>query len=140
MNKKGFTLVELLAVIVILSVILGMVVINSKYFSDKRKQQDYDNLVNIVLENTKTMVETSYTMSDSIDSVLGDSSNASHKCKLGYSVLVSNNLMDNDIKNPKTGDSLSNSCVLVSFDTNNEYQYKYEFLEECTAMPNCLTN
>ena len=44
MKEKGFTLVELLTVFAILSIILGMVVVNVNNYSSKQRQKDYENL------------------------------------------------------------------------------------------------
>ena len=56
MKEKGFTLVELLTVFAILSIILGMVVVNVNNYSSKQREKDYENLVKIIEENAKVLV------------------------------------------------------------------------------------
>ena len=56
MKEKGFTIVELLTVFAILSIILGMVVVNVNNYSSKQREKDYENLVKIIEENAKVLV------------------------------------------------------------------------------------
>jgi prepilin-type N-terminal cleavage/methylation domain-containing protein len=49
--KKGFTLVELLAVIAILSFITTLVLINAIHYANMRKQRDLENIISIAEEN-----------------------------------------------------------------------------------------
>ncbi len=89
MKEKGFTLVELLTVFAILSIILGMVVVNVNNYSSKQRQKDYENLVKIIEENAKVLVNknedlfvgvTNYASSKVID-VNGNTLNG---CKFSY--------------------------------------------------------
>ena len=135
MKKNGFTLVELLAVIVILAIIMVMVTINVAYFSNKRKEDDYEKMKTLIVENTKQLLETGYI--DEVDSAISNSSSKS--CIINYSNLVSRNLMNDDTKNPINNKPLSTTCVKIMIDENT-YKYNYTFLENCSGIPNCLSN
>ena len=51
MNKKGFTLVELLGVIVILAVIITIAVVSYTGIQDNIKDEQYKNVINYILTN-----------------------------------------------------------------------------------------
>ena len=142
MKKKGFTLVELLAVIIILVIIVGLVVIKSNQYYSSRTNMDYDNLIKIIIENTRTMLETSHTISDKVDKSINRENNASKSCMLNYQVLVDNNYMDSNIKNPKTNNLMSG---YIKIGLSENYEYLIEFVEEISDetsdIPECvLTN
>ena len=73
MKEKGFTIVELLTVFAILSIILGMVVVNVNNYSSKQREKDYENLVKIIEENAKVLVNKNE------DLFVGVTNNASSK-------------------------------------------------------------
>lgn len=55
MNKKGFTLVEILAVIVLIGAVMLLIIPNiTKNFKDAQKELFYDNLLKIYTEATNT--------------------------------------------------------------------------------------
>ena len=123
--KKGFTLVELLAVIALLSVILGIATFSAVKYYNQRKEIDYNNIASLIVDNTKVLVNTNKTISKKVDYNLRNS----HSCKLGYDVLVDNRLMDKDTKNPKTGEVLygNNKYIRIKLNTTTyEYSYKYD--------------
>lgn len=56
LNRKGFTLIELIAVIVIISILLVLIVPSALSSSNKGKEASY----NILVQNIKTAAETYY--------------------------------------------------------------------------------
>ena len=57
MNKKGFTLVELIAVIALLSIIMLLIVPNvANYLNNSKKTLFYDNVVNMFKSATTTFM------------------------------------------------------------------------------------
>lgn len=57
MKKKGFTLVELIAVIALLSIIMLLIVPNvANYLNDSKKTLFYDNVVNMFKSATTTFM------------------------------------------------------------------------------------
>lgn len=53
MNKKAFTLVELLAVIIILSIITTMVTLSVSSYMKEAREQSFDALVNLIESSTE---------------------------------------------------------------------------------------
>ena len=104
MNKKGFTLVELLGVIVILFVVYGIAVIGYKNVSSKIKQTYYDGQEEIILQSASDYY--SYEKNDDIKEI-----NVEELINNGYLEKVydrNNNLCD-----------LDNSKVIIEKDDNN---------------------
>ena len=57
MNKKGFTLVELIAVIALLSIVMLLIVPNvANYLNSSKKTLFYDNVVNMFKSATTTFM------------------------------------------------------------------------------------
>ena len=57
MKKKGFTLVELIAVIALLSIIMLLIVPNvANYLNNSKKTLFYDNVVNMFKSATTTFM------------------------------------------------------------------------------------
>lgn len=132
--KKGFTLVELLAVLVILSIVLGLVSINAIRYYNIRKQQDYENIKALIVDNAKVLVNsTSKKITKTIDSNL----QTSNACRLNYSDLVNYNLMDKDTKNPTTGEIINDTYIKIT--VSDTYDYNYEYVDnDNESLVNCL--
>ena len=126
MRKNGFTLIELLAVFVILSILLGMVVINVNTYSKKQREKDYENLVKIIEENAKVLVNKN---EDLFVGVINNSSkqdiNGNKGCKFSYDLLVDNKLMDKDTINPVDNKKFykNNYLIIVSLKNDGGYNY-----------------
>ena len=133
--KKGYTLVELLAVLAILATIISLVAINAIRYSNSSRERDYENIKKIMVDNSKILVEST---SKHITKVIDDNLQTYTSCKITYSDLVNNNLMTSETKNPKTNELMSNEYVKVTLDSNT-YQYSYEFKEtEESGLINCI--
>lgn len=123
--KKGFTLVELLAVLLILSIILGVAIFNTNYFTNQRKNKDYDNIVAIILENTDLLVNTNNDIHIKVNEKLSKVSS----CKISYKNLIDDNLMDDSTINPKTNKVINlDSYIKVTLKSN--YDFNYEFIDK----------
>ena len=123
MNKKGFTLIEIIAIIILLSVIalitypvINNLIINSK---DELYEKQISELVR--LSNTWTTKNIKkLKMTD------GYTYNLSFE-ELNEQGFIS----DKQVKNPKTGENLP-GCMKVTFNsTNNGYDISYD--EGCTS-------
>ncbi len=124
--RKGFTLVELLGVIVILGLIamIAIPTINSALNSSREKAYD---------EQVRTIVEASRTYM-SKNSLKLPSQAEGNNCCLSVATLQKSGLLtSDDIKNPKyQKDSEEeekkyenfNGSVIITF-TNNKYKYEY---------------
>ncbi len=144
MMKKGYTLVELLAVLVILGIILSIVSLNVLKIFNDRKQRDYDNIVMLIEENTKVLLNTDTKISVEVNDKLQEIENSGSEvisCNLSYNELVKSGLMDADTKNPITG-KVINSKSYIKITLTEDYDYNYEFVyvdEGANFTNNCLS-
>ena len=143
MKKKGFTLIELLAVIAILGTIIAIVTMSAVKISNMRREQDYTNIKNIIVSNTKANVEASYTISDQVDASLSQNG---EKCKIDYAYWISERLIDESTENPvnekEPGKSIKDTCVKVTKNSTT-YQYQYDFIDnksDCDALNTCFVD
>ena len=108
MKKNGFTLVELLAIITILTVIMILVLPNFSSSVNDRKEKEYNKLINTIENAAK--VYHSYNQD---------------RTKVSINELVNQEFLTSEIKNP-INDELISGCVFFSKDENgmNTYTYK----------------
>ena len=119
--KKGFTLVELLAVLVILSVVSMLVFPNVVKIIANSKEKLYQSQIrdiesigkNFAMEHTELLdsnhINPTYVTIDALKNA-------------GY-------LEMDKISNPKTGEEI-NGCVRIDYnETNNQYHYNYEDID-----------
>lgn len=127
MNRKGFTMVELLAVIVLLSVIFAIALISYNEVFKNRRENDYRNIVSMIEENTKVLVTTDFNISDKVDSLLvRENEDEVKECKISYSLLIQKRLMDEDTKDPRTGKIIStDSFIKIELNENEELEYQF---------------
>lgn len=119
--KKGFTLVEVLAVIVILGLLVVIIspVVNN--LLGDSEDALYDKQVDSIVKATKKyMVEHSELLPENSDSKA-----------IYINDLINNGVIDKDkVINPKTKEEM-NGCVVVSY--NHEFnQYEYNYKDSCT--------
>lgn len=110
MNKKGFTLVELLLTLVLVSLIIGLVFQNFNKEIDESKISAYNRQVNTIIEVAK-----SYHLQNNDENyvTVDDLNNAG---------LINKE----DLIDPRNG-FVMDGCVVFNFNTTyNQYEYKYE--------------
>lgn len=119
--KKGFTLIEVLAVIVILGLLIAMVspVVNN-LLGDSEDALSDKQVDSIVKASKKYMVEHSELLPENSDSTA-----------IYISDLIDNGVIDNDeVIDPKTKEEM-NGCVVVNYNENfNQYEYNYR--DDCS--------
>ncbi len=115
--KKAFTLVELLAVIVILGVIIAIIVPVTNSIINNSKQSAYDSQIDLLLDQA---------LKYSVQNSLGTSST---KKSIQYQDLINSGLIQTIPENPITGETLE-GCILYSWQ-NNINQYQFEYSENC---------
>lgn len=125
MNKKGFTLVELLGVIILLSLI-ALITIPSISSSIKKGQEESDNQFknNIVLATKNWALDHK--------ELLPTTTSQTYKVKINN--LQSGGYIDKNLKLPSTGNSIDNICVIITNTgktTKGINKYKYEYNENC---------
>lgn len=122
MKKNGFSLIELLAVILILGIISSIGVVEYIKIGNDEKKKEFDNLKEIIEENAKLLVNENDELYKGIESkTIRENSDI---CKFSYKELVKNNLMDEGTINPLTNKNMSEEdyYIIVS---NNNGKYKY---------------
>lgn len=129
MKKNGFTLVELLAVIVIIGLLSSITLTRVNKFSSERKKQDYNNMVKLVEKNTSMLVSSDDDIYKKVTDKLTD---INPKCSISYQTLIDKDLVDARERNPITDDYINhNSYVIVSVDDDNgELKYKFVNIDE----------
>ena len=137
--ERGFTVVELLAVIVIIALLSSITMLKINDSSIERRKQDYKNMVKLIEKNTSILISSD---NEIYSKVTNNLVNSSDNCKIFYQVLIDNNLVDETEKNPITGDYINpESYTIVSIDNNYNLKYKFVNIDENTEdinIKNCL--
>ena len=113
MNKKGFTLVELLAVIVILAIIGGIAAIS----------------YNAIMENTKTKSYINYEQSMKSSAMLYIM-DYGYKNKITLNELISSNKID-EFSNPNSDNKCLSSYVSITKNNNDSSDLTYKVCLIC---------
>ena len=128
MKRNGFTLVELLAVIVIIGLLSSITLTRVNKFSNERKKQDYNNMVKLVEKNTGMLVSSDDDIYKKVTDKLTD---INTECSISYQTLIDKDLVDEREKNPITDYYIDhNSYIIVSIDNNGELKYKFVNIDE----------
>lgn len=146
LNNKGFTLIEILAVVIILSIIIAIMVPSVNYLIDKNKEDNYKQLEKSIINGTKVYLsDNRYNITLNYDSGLCEDEEAEESIasisendlidsKILISTLVDNKTLttnsNGNILNPKNNEEildLDNSYVLVKYQcSNKDYTYTLE--------------
>ncbi len=131
--KKGFTLVELIAVLTILSIIALIVIPNIMVSVNEYQQQAYDTEIQAIEGSAKNWV------ADHISEIpTPESSNMKSALYLPISELVENGYFEEDVKDTKNGGSFDDedhetfaiiTCELITDElglVSDNYKYTYE--------------
>lgn len=125
--KKGFTLIEVLAVIVILSM-LGLIVFPEiKEVITNSKEKSYNTQINSIIDATKRYVTKDTTflpIEDGID----------YKVVTLETLKLSGELESDIIYDPRTSGELLTGCVIIKYSTVYN-QYVYEYVEDIMVCP-----
>ena len=121
MKKDGFTLVELLAVVVIIGITYLIIFPSVTSFIDKSKKKSYNIQVDLIEKASKKWVV------DNTDELLKKDPYHLNNINLTLTTLKKEGyLQDMFIENPKNK-KIMTGCVVVSYQSNkNQYEYTYE--------------
>ena len=123
MNKKGFTLIEIIAIIILLSVIalITYPIINNLITDSK--DELYDKQISELVRLSNTWVTKNITKLKMTDG---------YTYNLSFDELYEQGFVsDEQVKNPKTGQNLSGCMKVIYNSSNNGYDVSYD--ESCTT-------
>lgn len=115
MNKKGFTIVELLVTITLLAIISTIAVISITSFINKNKESNYEILKNTIIEASKEYV--------------ADNRYGNIETSITAQYLLDNHYITSGLIDPKTNQSIDLNSVIISISYQNK-NYIYEVKQE----------
>ena len=119
-NKRGFTLIELVAVVALLSIVGLVVVISVNKQLDNQEKRKYEIYRESILEAAELYVEPRRNMFPEL-SKLGDSTYVTAK------EIISVNLLDGDLENPKTNGPIDqNTRIKITVGKDNILIFELE--------------
>lgn len=120
-KKNGFTLVELIAIILVLSIIMTISFTSLSKTIENSNNQKYDTLI----KNIETACENYVNLPGiyrNVDSVIN--SNGSYEVTIND--LINASVIDEIPINPKNNKKMKNGKIIVTKNSNNELVYKVE--------------
>lgn len=122
MKKKGFTLIEILAVIVVLGLLAAIITPTvNKLLGDSEEQLEKEQINKIITATKKYVVENSNILPDI---------NSDKEVIIKTTTLIEKGVINGDkIINPNTKNEID-GCVKIKYDKNYN-QYNYEYSEQC---------
>lgn len=137
LNKKGFTLVELLAVIIILSVLMAIMVPTTNHIINKNNEDNCQSLKAGIINATKVYISDNrynITLSESCENntrqIKNIGSESIDESKIPIATLISKGYLkakNGEVVNPKTKEKLDKSSIAVGVEFDcitKEYTYK----------------
>ena len=115
MNKKGFTIVELLVTITLLAIISTIAAISITSFINKNKENNYEILKNTILEASKEYV--------------ADNRYGNIDSSITAQYLLDNHYITSSLTDPKTGKNIDLNSVVITITYQNK-NYTYEIKQE----------
>lgn len=125
--NKGFTLVELLAVIVILAIILGVGVLSYTSITKKSEDDYYTNLIDSLELDAANYFNVNRSERPGFDSA----GNLKNKAKVSLTKLLNERYTEsiNDHKGNACSESdLNNSFVCIIRNSNKQYEYEVKLI------------
>jgi len=129
MNNKGFTLIEILVTLLLLSVIVVISFVSISKVIEKSKQNDCKTLVN----NIK-MAVAEYVSDHRYDSTFTNTS-----FMINGGVLVNNNYLTAPIYNPFSKEEINPSNILINVELNADYTFKSANISTPAALRHCTS-
>lgn len=116
--KKGFTLVELLAVIVILGLIALIVYPSIGSVIHDSKEKAYNEQINVIIKAAKTYA---------LDHAKDIPDNGSEKAVTVATLVSEGYISNDDVKDPRNSSKTLTGSVLIKYNgAYNQYEYTYK--------------
>lgn len=130
MNKKGFTLVEMIGVLIIMGILASIVTVqfsqiikeNRKKLNEEQKSRIVETAKNITLNNKSCLTKAS-------NEEKGVKITLDQMKKFGY-------ISNKDLKNLEDN-TILNSCVVVKWDASYS-KFLYEYNDTCPEVESCI--
>lgn len=140
LNNKGFSLIETIAVVVILAVLATIMIPSVSRVIASNKEKSYENLEQSIISSAKIYIsDNRYDISleescgqDKIVNIKKIANNDNLEGKLPLYLLKDAGDMEEEIVDPRDREKkldLTNSYILVTFDCNTK-KYKYELTRD----------
>ena len=120
-RKNGFTLVELIAIILILSIILTVSFTSLSKTIENSNNQEYQTLINNI-----EMATENYVNLPGIYREVDEKLKNGGSYEVNITDLISAGIIDEMPINPKSKKRMENGKIIVSKNSNNELMYKVE--------------
>lgn len=119
MNKKGFTIIELLTVISIMLVVASIFTVSMIRITNRNKEDEYDNMLKEILSSADAYVSLDPTSVENLYEGYGF-------VDIKVGTLRDRGLLDENIKNPETGEIVPDSDIVrVELDENDKFIFTY---------------
>lgn len=127
MNKKGFTLVELLAVLVLISLLMGLAIPGINRISNNMKKKSYNQKIKLIESAAELWGQDNKTRLQADT----DCSSEISKCKkITIADLIKENYLDSDnnsgkYANPKNDEDMKD-CIVFVYKQNKRVYAKFD--------------
>jgi prepilin-type N-terminal cleavage/methylation domain-containing protein len=118
MNKNGFTLVEILVTVVLITLLAVFITPKVRTLINNSKDKAYDGIVTTIEDAAKSYT---YLNTNAIDTLITVDGYA----EVTLLTLQQNGLLDGGLSNPNTNEDISYSNVVRITKTGNKYNYEY---------------
>ena len=115
MNKKAFTLIEMIAAVIILSIIATIVTVSFKNVLTKNKEKRYAEFKRELEQAACVYIDLS------VNKAYKDTCYSSNKCNIKVKQLVDDGLISEKLKNPNTDEVVDQNLIIeVKWTSNSQ--------------------
>ncbi len=131
MNRRGFTLIELIATIALLGIIATISFVSITNILKEGKVKNCNTLVNNIKMATSEYVSDNRYNSSFINAINDNQIN------IDASTLMAGRYLKGDIVNPFNNEVISASSIIIKVKLNNDYTFKSADIEAPEVLKNC---
>lgn len=119
MNNKGFTLIELVAIVLVIAAIFMVSFPNLLNLSKKDEEKKYNSMVESLCLAGKTYIYSN--QKDFNDLIIPN-----NKIEIGISELIVNEIVKNNTTNPKTNKSVEKDKLIYTVQSDKSLNCEYK--------------